>query len=322
MELSSSEALVFGVSAGFAVLFALVGMYAATVIRSQRQDAAYENQLAELINGESDEDEVMTLEKGRNIPEKWKLYWQNVGKASGIAHYSERNNNAHVEVLYLGGLIAVVVGVLTKNPIIALAAPVLAIYLISVIAKSRYNKQQSQIQNQIPGFLFALKANIQANETPVRAILKVVDNMPEPLRTDLMIVKQKILANSSFAESLQALLEKTTSKELRFLASCLIQASGTGANIEPQINTIQHVLEQRKKADDELQRAIKSTLPAIWISSFVIPGTFIATYFMDPQARAFWFKELLSYVALAMVIGLWGLGMWITRKMVEGIRNL
>ena len=322
MNFSTTALISYAIAGGGALIFGLLLWWGYTLVRSHKSDVAYDEQLEALINGESDEDELMAKDRGSNIKEKWTIYWQNLGKASGLQRYEDRNNSAPKDVLFLSVIILILASALARNPIVGLAAAGAIVYVMSLFLRMKYNQQQALIQDQIPGFLFALKANIQANETPVRAILKIVDNMPEPLRSDLTVVKQKILANSSFQESLQALLEKTTSGELRFLATCLIQAAGTGANIEPQINTIQKVLEQRKKAADELAKAVRATLPAIYISSVAIPGSFAATYMMDPNARDFWFTNLLSWVALGGIVFLYGIGMWMTRRMIENIRNL
>lgn len=319
---SNIALLAYAIAGGGAVLMGVLVWWGFKVMQNHARDAAYDDQLQDLLNGESDEDEVLRLERGRNFSEKWRLYWQKVGTGTGFARYADKNNSAPRDIVVFWIGVVAITSVLLQNPIIGILIGSGAVYSFSFIAKFRYNRQVAVIQDQLPGFLFALKANIQANETPVRAMLKVVDNMPSPLRDDLMIVKQKILANAPFAEALQALVERTASNELRFLATCLIQASGTGANIEPQLNTIQRVLEQRKKAADELAKAVKGTIPAIAISSVAIPGSFLATYIMDPTAKQFWFKELLSWAALFMIGALYAFGMWLTHRMVENIKNL
>lgn len=321
MSTESLALVAYGVAAGGAVLVGFIVWLLWGVIKTYTQDVSYETQLNDLINYD-DDDDTATLTHGRNFSEKWMLYWQRVGVGTGIARWSAKDNNAHKDVLVIWVILAVVVSALTGSLIFGPAAGTIAIYGITLMAKSRYRKQQTKIQDQIPGFLFAMKANIQANETPVRAILKIVDTMPEPLRSDLMVVKMKIQANSSFAEALGALVERTNSNELRFLATCLIQASSTGANIEPQLDTIQRVLEQRKRAADELAKAVRGTIPAIAISSIAIPLCFGATYFIDPTSKDFWFHGLLSWAALGVIFALWAFGMWMTHRMVEAIRNL
>lgn len=313
--------LIYVLAAGFTGLVSLIMWLGFGIIKGRRIEASYENQLQEIVAAQ-DEDDIVERDRGRNLVERWNLYWMKVAKVTGVKRWQDKDSPAGKDFAMIGGALFLTVALVTRNPIVAILCTVLPIFLISMWLKMKYDKQSEVIQDQLPGFLFALKSNIQANETPVRAILKVVDNMPEPLRTDLNIVKQKILANASFAEALEAMAQKTNSAELKFLAACLIQAASTGANIEPQINTIQRVLEQRKAASDELNKAVKATLPSIYISSFAIPGSFFASYFLDTNARGFWFKDVLSYVVLAIVIALWGIGMFLSRKMVQSIKNL
>lgn len=310
-------ALAFCSAAFVGLLFTL----AIRIIKSDSREDSYDRQLEDLLDV-SDIYDPNKVETPRTIKEKWNVYWRRIGEGSGIERWKGAEGSAPKDAVIIWVALVLISGALSRNPFIGLAVGSVILYLITVFAKTRYNKQQAKIQDQIPGFLFALKANIQANETPSRAILKIVDNMPEPLRADLMLVKNKLLANASFAEALGVMVTKTTSNELRFLGTCLVQASGTGANIEPQIDTIQRVLEQRKKAADELARAVRATIPAIVISSVAIPGTWLAVYILDATSRAFWFKELLSWGALAIILSLWGFGLWMTRRMVEGIRNL
>ena len=322
VNLSDTALLVYLIAGAGALAVGGFVWYLVYVLRSKQRETVYEAQLQDLISGYSDEDELMKTDHGRNLIEKWNVHWKTVARSSGMAAYSERENAAPLHAAILAGAVFFLLTLISRNPIVGLAAAAGVTYGLSALLKMRHNRQASVIQDQLSGFLFALKANIQANETPVRAILKVVDNMPDPLRTDLMIVKQKIMANASFADALEALIQKTNSTELKFLAACLIQAAGSGANIEPQINTIQKVLEQRRAAADELNKAVRATLPSIYVGSFAIPGSFVAAYLMDPTAKEFWFREPLSYAALGVVAALYGVGMFMTRKMVESIRNL
>lgn len=322
LNLSQNALIVYGIALGVGILVVLSLLFAIMKLRERSQSEKFDSQLQELIAGDSDEDDLTHIDRGRNIKERWILYWQKVGKTSGLARYEEKSNTASRDAIIFWFLITIIISVVFKNPIAGIAISTLGLYLLSVLAKGRYNKQSARIQDQLSGFLFALKANIQANETPVRAMLKVVDQMPDPLREDLIVVKQKLLANATFEESMRSLLEKTTSSELRFLATCLIQAAGTGANIESQLDTIQNILVQRKKAADELAKAIRSVQPAIYLCSVLIPGLFFGTWLISPTAKDFWFHTALSWVAFAMIVALYAVGMWLTRRMIEAIKNL
>lgn len=315
------------IALAISLLLGLLASAIAWLIFSGAQDIQDDSEFIRQIQEITDDYDMsptgnVAADHGRNIAEKWKLHWQKIGVASGLSRYESKENTAPRDVLFLGAGIFLAVSIVARNPIPGIMAAPAALYALNFFYKMKYNKMTAKLNGMLPGFLFALKANLQAGETPVRGILKIVDNTPSPLYEDLLVVKHKILANSTFAEALEALIAKTASPELKFLASCLIQASNTGANIEPQIDSIQKILEQRQAAADELARAVKAAMPAIYIGSFALPVSLLATYILDPTAREFWFVNPISYIVLGGVCALYLGGMWMTRKMVESIRNL
>lgn len=316
MIIGQNPSFVYLIAGGIALLIGLIVSMGIFALQKNNEKTAYDDQLEELIKGESDDGPQITLSY------RWNQYWGERFKAIGWSKYSDDNSTAGRDIGIFAIVLAVIVGVLLRNPLAGIGISLGVTYLSGVFMKSKSNKDADVMNAQLPGFLFALKANVQANETPERAILKIVDSMPSPLYDELAIVKQRLLANSSFKDALEELAETTSSRDLRFLCSCMIQAANSGANLEGQITVIQNVLEARRKVSDELAKAARSAAPAIWVASVVIPGTFIGMYFMDPNARGFWFNDILSWAALAGVIFLYIIGVWMSKKLVDNIKNL
>lgn len=316
MEIDAQLFLVL-ISGGTALLIGMIVAIGIFAIQKNNKSSAYDRQLAELMSSDLNDDRPK-----RDVMQRWNRYWGELFRGMGWAKYNDPNNSAGRDVILIGAFSALLSGLFIQNPIAGLAVGGIVIYLMSVFLKSKNSKDGDKLNAQLPGFLFALKANVQANETPERAILKVVDNMPSPLYEDLLIVKNRILANASFKDALEELSRKTASRDLKFLCACMIQASGTGTNLETQITVIQKVLEDRRKVSDELSKAVRSATPAIWVASFVLPAVFIATLIMDPTSKSFWFVDPLSYAALAMVLLLYGGGIFLSKRMVDGIKNL
>lgn len=306
------------VAGGFTALIGIVAVVAYFSIRKNSTKLAYDQQLEDLLTDENDPDSAPKP----TIAEKWNKYWGTIAKESGIARYASAENSAGRDIVVATIVIAAIAGVLIKNPLAGLVVGLVVMVLASGIMRNLSNKKADAINAQLPGFLFALKANVQANETIERAILKVIDGMPSPLFDELVLVKHRLLASSSLEDALTELSHKTSSRDLKFLCSCMIQASNAGANIEAQITTIQKVLKARSEVSDALDKAVKSVQPSMWIASIVIPGTFAATYFMDPNSRDFWFVTPMSWIALAAVGILWGLGIWLSKKLVDSIKNI
>jgi Flp pilus assembly protein TadB len=318
---SHNALLIYLIVAGVSVIVGLLLWFLVRIIQSSSDEVAYDNQIEELVS-HSDEEDIMGKTHGNGVAEKWTIYWRSVGKTSGFPRWENDNNSAPTDVIWIAIIMGLVFGGITRSIAFGIVVPILTVFVLGLYLRMKFNSIAGDIQDQLSGFLFALRANIQANETPSRAIIKITDNMPEPLRGDLTIVKQNLLANSTFPEAISAMIAKTTSTELKFLGACLIQAAATGSNIEPQIITIQHTIEQRKKASDEVTKAVKATLPSIYVASFAIPVSLFGAYLLAPDAKQFWFHKAASWVVLLIVGVLWGAGLFFTRKMVNKIRNL
>lgn len=307
------------ISAGFSLVLGFVLFMWVRAMKTKK-NMDFEQQLKEILAEEVDPNADPSP---KNIIEKWMAMWARLFREMGWARYDDEDSNqAGLDVIIGWVVVAVLTSVLVGNIFIG---PVLASVLVAAILmvlKNTASKKADAISDQLPGFLFALKANIQANETPERAILKVVDAMPSPLYEDLLVVRSHILANSTFKEALLDLKAKTANRDLKFLAACMIQATSSGANIEGQISTIQNVLDARREVSDEINQAARAASPAIWASSIAIPGAFIAIFFGDPNAAGFWFVNPISWALLAVICGLWAAGVYFSRRMVTQIRNM
>lgn len=309
---------IYIVAACAAMVLGLIAVVVFLSMKGVGKKDFFEEQLEELKDyGDNGE------EAARITPiTRWNAYWGKLFKQMGWSGYAESESRAGRDVFLVIAAVSIVGTILTRNPLISVGLSVGMAFIISVLLKNMANRKNESMNDQLPGFLFALKANVQANETPEAAILKIVDNMPSPLYEDLVAVKQKLLANATFQEAIEELGKKTTNRDLKFLCSCMVQAANTGTNLENQITVIQNVLESRRKVTQELDKAIKAVAPSIWVSTLVLPGTFIIMYFMSSTARDFWFNDFISWVAFGALIFFYAAGMLITKRMVDGIRNL
>lgn len=309
--------ILYAIAAGITLLISIVGMIGYVVYRRNSDDVAYDKQLQELISTEK-EKKVRKL----NVINRWNNYWAKLFKESGWAAYTEKSSAPGRDVFVFGSVAMILISILTKSPLLGPLAVGIVGSILVMLIKFKNQKEQERLNEQLPGFLAALKANIQANTTPERALLKVVDDMPNPLYEDLAPAKQQILANTPFVDVIQNLSTRTKSKDLKFLAACILQAVATGANLEGQIDTIQRVLEERQKVNDELNRAVSSATPSMYIASIAIPAVFFATYFMNEATRDYWFVHPTSWLALIGVVLLWVLGMFMSKKQIDKIREL
>jgi Flp pilus assembly protein TadB len=302
------------------VLLVAIGFLTYSLVKVRRDKQHHDNQLNELI-GEYDEEEI-SAESKVTLLGRWNAYWGKTMREGGIKRYQDSDERAGTEVGLFAITIGIIVSVVFQNPIIGPAVAALALFLMSSRLKAVYRKNSEKIGIQLPGMLFALKANLQAAETSERAMLKVVDTMPSPLYEDLVVMRNRLLAGDAFRDALIELSAYTNSRELKFLCACMIQATNSGSSIQSQIDNILNVLKARQKINDEISRANKSISPATMLASFMIPGLFLFSYFIDSAARDFWFIDPISWIVLLVVGGLYAMGMGIVKKMVNKVKNM
>lgn len=306
------------VAFGLTALLVLLGVLIYFAINKNRNTASYDEQLEELLQ----DDQSSGASTKITLLSRWNNHWNKVLKGAGMARYDGDDNSAGRDMALISIGIMAIVTVVLGNVLIGIAIPVVIMFGSSMLLKMKSNKKEQELNIQLPGFLFSLKANLQASDTTERAMLKVIESMPSPLYDDLVIVKHRLLANGTFREALTELSEKTNSRDLKFLSACMIQASLSGANMVLQIDKIQKVLEDRRKVADEIDKATKTVQPAIWLSTAVIPALFLASYFMDASSRSFWFVHPLSWAAIIATIILYVAGMLITKGQVDKIKNM
>lgn len=313
----NSDIFPYVISGAITLLLVFLGISIYMLVKGNRNTVDYRDQLQELLS-----DELETQAPKTNLVYRWNHYWGKLFKEGGFARYSSDDNTAGRDIIIVGVAVTIFVSILAQNPIIGILVTGLLGAVTILFLRSRNNRKSELINAQLPGFIFALKSQIQASETNERAMLKVIEAMPSPLYEDLIIVKNKLLASSTFKESLEELSQRTSSADLKFLAACMIQAADSGANLESQLNSIQEVLESRRKVSYEISRAVKAASPAIWLTSIAIPGLFLASYFMDENSRDFWFVDPISYIVLIVIALLYLAAMWLTKRQVDSIKNL
>lgn len=311
----------FALAGIITLLFVALGLLIRQLIQRNINTVNYDEQLQELMSSDFDDEESSNKGTKINIVVKWNRYWGRLFKEAGISRYNSENNTAGRDVLLIGVIAAVIISLILQNLIIGPLASVATIFAVSFLMKQQINKKSDKLNEQLPGFIFALKAQIQASSTNERAMLKVIDAMPSPLYDDLKVVRNKLLASSPFREALEELSKKTASRDLQFLAACMIQATTSGSNLEHQLDSIQRVLDSRRKVTSEINKAVKAAQPAMWVSSIAIPFLFIISYLQSAQAREFWFNDPVSYLVLIAVIVLYGASMWLVKGQVDKIKN-
>lgn len=249
--------------------------------------------------------------------DKWNTYWGTLVKKAGIVESYKYTNEQIGQLLFLGSVIFyTLVSIIFSNYGIGLV-PIFSFFLLSIqILEVKAEKRQSVFDEQIPAFLSLLKSNIQAGETPERALMSAIDETDAPLYDELKTAKA-LIEIGSFQSALSQLRMNTSSEVLKFLCGCIELSASVGANLEDQIDVIEEMLDSNRRLKRKLKVAIAQSKPLLILSSVMVPFLFIYTYLANEQMRSFWFKEPISWVAFILAMGIYGGGTLFVKFMIK-----
>lgn len=259
----------------------------------------------------------MYKEQKSNDPiSTWNRHWGKLLKRSGMASMDQTDASIGGIVLLTAIVIWVVVSVLVRNPVLGIFPSVGILVGIKIAANNKLKSKERLMNDQIPAFLSTLKSNIQANTTPESALIDAINTTVPPLRDELEIAKS-YAATTSLSAALLKLRDETSSKDIRFLCSCIELSSKLGANLEDQLETIEKVVEDKMDLQRKLDKAVQENRPLLYVSAAIIPGLFFFTYMMNEATRAFWFREPISWVLLMLIIVIYVGALYITNRFVK-----
>ena len=285
----------------------------------QKEEELFLRQLEAVSGSPIEYAEGIEKEKTKtNIFKIYKNKMVNMTRAADVVRPTRTDEEIISPIIAIAVISYLLVTIIFLNPGIGLV-PVLLLHIgYMVYCNRRIRKKEELFESQIPGFLSSLKSNIQANETPERALINAIDNTQRPLYDELIIAKQLIQAGT-FTSALGTLRKKTYNPTLKFLCSCIELAAQVGTNLESQIEIIEVMLENRSSLKRKLASAEADNKPLLYVSAAIIPFVFIFTYFMNEQAREFWFVNVWSYLVFFGVCIIYGAAVYFANKLIDKV---
>ena len=305
------------------ILFSVIFYILYQARKTSELDREFMLQL-EKASGISDEDYIKQKEIEKNkkgIFKSWNKLWGRILLYSGILSkdkYTDQQAGQFVFVATI--LIYLLVCIMFNNYGIGMIPAVGFLFLLMYYGNNKISAKERLFEDQIPSFLATLKANIQANETPERALINAIENTDDPLFSELVIAKSLTEAGT-FKSAIRQLRKQSKNQTLKFLCSCIELSTREGANLESQIVTIEKMLERKRALKRKLDLAIQENKPLLLVSSGLIPGLFILLYLTNEQTREFWFNSFASWIVFFLVIGIFSLGVWAANRIIKKTAN-
>jgi tight adherence protein B len=170
----------------------------------------------------------------------------------------------------------------------------------------------------LPDLLSQLRSNIQAGSTPQQAMMAVADDIPAPLGDELKTLKRDLNVNVALETAMDDLAKRVPSREMKFLVASVEIAVRSGSDLDPQLATIQEIVQQRTRIRQKLRAAVAQVKPTQILAYGAVPLMFFVSTRTSGNV-AYWFGPgifVLIGAASAYIAG--GLAI---RFMVKGVEN-
>lgn len=318
MELSSITTwalpLIIAVCGGLMFLFAGLGLRRLSEKSPEHDEWA--ERMAAINDTEVNDQEKEEIKINTNT---WWGYWLKIYMNTG--RIPDNTNNPGNLAIVLA-VVAFGIGYLVwPRDIMAGAAFAVGVLIVMrTFFNFEVKKRVKTLEKQLPLLISSMQANLQANATPQAALVASADEIPSPLGDELQLLKKDLAFSVPMAKALKNLSERVPSREMKFLISSIEIAIDSGANPAPQLEVIQGIITQRTRIRQKLESAVAEVQPALVVSGVTIPASFIFSVYSSPENRDFWLS-FYGLIGAGVVVFLYAVGMFISKKLVDGVEN-
>lgn len=317
MDIDLTPLLSFGLalSAGLVVMFSIFGIM--RVFDRSSNDKDFEDMIASITESE------LALDRAdANLPDEktWSGYWYSLSQQAGTKFESP----ATPGILAMGApLVLAMVGFFVWPGDIFGAFGGAAIALISIRAwfLTKARTRLLLMERQLPNFLAGLRSSLTAGRTEQQSLISQAKELPAPLGTELKKVVDELNVGITLDNALQNFATRVPSREIRFLVSSIRIALATGAELRSLVETIEQITVSRQRLANRLGTAIASVQPTLWVVGLIVPGALAFSFYQSDTNREFWLSFPMGIIILTVVAFLYAAGMFITKKLIDRVRN-
>jgi len=218
----------------------------------------------------------------------------------------------------LAVVVALIVLVLSQNPLIALAGGFAAglglpRWVLGFLAKGRTKKFTEAFSDAIDIIVRGIKSGL-----PVHDCLKIIGKeSPEPLGGEFRTLTENIAMGVPIDAALEKMYERMPTNELRFFAIVLGIQAKTGGNLAEALGNLSTVLRARKLMKEKIKALSAEAIASASIIGCLPPGVVILISVTSPAYMKPMFTDPRGHL---MILGglLWmTMGILVMRKMIN-----
>lgn len=229
----------------------------------------------------------------------WVLLGMSIG--SGVLVFSALAIMGNLPLAILLGIVTLILGWKIPKP------------LVDFFEERRKRKYQVQMVDALN-----LMANgIRAGLTVPQSIGMVVDELPAPISQEFNLVLQQAKIGVPLDEALENLKQRVYTEDNEMFVTSVTILRETGGNLAETFDTIVSVIRERVR----LQLKIETYIASGKIQAYIIGAMPFAMIVMfgsgDPEYFPLLFGTFLGLVALVVICGMVGFGMWVIMKIIN-----
>ncbi|MFA5583205.1 MAG: type II secretion system F family protein [Bacteriovoracaceae bacterium] len=179
------------------------------------------------------------------------------------------------------------------------------------------NRRKRKYQVQMVDALNLMANGIRAGLTVPQSIGMVVDELPAPISQEFNLVLQQAKIGVPLDEALENLKERVYTEDNEMFVTSVTILRETGGNLAETFDTIVSVIRERVR----LQLKIETYIASGKIQAYIIGAMPFAMIIMfgsgDPDYFPMLFGTFLGVVALCIICGMVGFGMWVIMKIIN-----
>lgn len=294
----------------------VTGVMAATTPRRTKSDQVRQTMIDALDATPLTQELTSKAEDRRKRVEKmgaWSRHWYQVFQKATVGGIDEIRQPGMIalSVAFAGGA----AGAAFMGPVGVVVGPPIALAALSSVKSFEASKKNAAFDTQLGLLVDAMKQNLQGGKTPPNALADSIEDVPDPLYSELYSVRNEILTGSSMSDVLAQLGERNESREMKFLASALQISIYQGGNLQSQLKVIQEKLDARARISRKIKEAVSKTKPTVVVVAAAVPLATLYAFMQESGGEAL--SSLMGLGVLGFSYVSYAVGLWMVVRAVR-----
>jgi tight adherence protein B len=172
------------------------------------------------------------------------------------------------------------------------------------------------LTNQMVDGMTIMANGIRAGQSLTQAMERVVENLKGPLPQEFGLVLNKVRLGMAVEDALNEFGQRIPKQDVQMFVTSVNILKETGGNLAETFTTIVNTVRERQKIEKKIQAlTAQGQMQAIILT--LVPCVLLGVFFvLDPNFIMPLFTKPLGWVALAMMLTLQIIGLFVMKKIV------